>query len=786
MKESPKQKGRVSMSLKVITPTTSIEKITIRPKTAPARMVDVSNMMQVRQMLDNKAAACIQSWWKERRENTASARFRKFDRQVISLNMARNTPFDKLGAHLCNENTLFSTTRLLAYVQRRLTLMNPEELSLNARIFLTAFMIVGHPLEVFNHHTEKEKALENAANGMITAFYQVLLNSGKVEFLEFRQKYLAYLELNQQWKNADQIYMKQELIDAYVRIEEARMMASRGHTVFSEDFVRESERHQVGLLEKIRKFGGNASQELEQHLQEFQEGFQASKWKLLSKQDIAHEIGIHPDFRFHYNPDHQGIEKKLKICDEAMSKASPDFSKIILMIFEIRETLVALVPEKREFVDEVRKVLDSREIKIRFETDEDPRKYFKALFCFFVDKMIELRSEIVRPRLVPESVTEGMRFLLNTLDQLSVDQSNFVLESKRTELRRERILVEKTKFEDSLKGFAVSLVPIKEWLHSTFLSTKERARFSEPLHLVQAGAVRLIGTESAICPVTFHNDEESLEELRSGFFILVRKLCERAIQGTGIESVDEKSALFTLWHRRLSNCLTIFLYNGYFPAELMQQGLHVYERDIKSIAMELQNIVRFNFEVYDKWYRELTHELHISALIGYLSDKSKQIPETFDWLKGDTIEWMRLHNRTRKCNLVLSAFDYIERALVRKGFVLDESESKMYIEALHFHEMLQEGSANILPVLTKIKEVMRCAYEKRNIPIGNDEINLFSFLKGVLEHPKFQVAHSVMMQCMHHYALTQEHKAQEHAVLKILVHDIEDLAKTFDSLIQAL
>lgn len=140
--------------------------------TPDSKKTVVANLAQVEPEV---AAERIQVAWRTRRRKKILAAFNELNLSIDSVHAAT---FDEISEKLLDKTVILTTTRILDMYN--LSVNDPpgdRDAGAPIRTFLTAFLILGHPTEVFDNDGELERDAMAKAKDLILCFEQVLSKS---------------------------------------------------------------------------------------------------------------------------------------------------------------------------------------------------------------------------------------------------------------------------------------------------------------------------------------------------------------------------------------------------------------------------------------------------------------------------------------------------------------------------------------------------------------------------------------------------------------------------------
>lgn len=213
-------------------------------------------------LLDQEAAANkIQNAW---RLHQRQKPVRAFKSLVITADRARDSVFEEMTALVADEGVINSTTAILTHLG--LQDENDSNAALNTRTFLSAYMIIGHPVSVLiNKNGAHESDLITKADELISQFEAAVsrlarwnnytVNPTQLETLS--QSYTAYTSAFAAWRLQDSTVLIEGMVASFVELDAIWQTVkddSRGEV--ASDYREGIRDNQVMLLSRIRKLAG--------------------------------------------------------------------------------------------------------------------------------------------------------------------------------------------------------------------------------------------------------------------------------------------------------------------------------------------------------------------------------------------------------------------------------------------------------------------------------------------------------------------------------------------------
>lgn len=198
-----------------------------RPRTATNPAADDSNGPKGRSTYTWKAttpaqAACmIQRAWRRRRWRLIVRDFSQLD---LNLDDIRKAKFEEVGELLNREQVLATTDRILLLLGLRDPNDNPKD-GAAARMFLSIFLILGHPTHVLSKDGDQEQDLIGKASDLLTVFNRVIdgpfiaSRSSSTSLSELGDSYSAFQSAFAAWRSQDSSFMVSGMVAQFVELD---------------------------------------------------------------------------------------------------------------------------------------------------------------------------------------------------------------------------------------------------------------------------------------------------------------------------------------------------------------------------------------------------------------------------------------------------------------------------------------------------------------------------------------------------------------------------------------
>ncbi|KAI9882404.1 MAG: hypothetical protein M1823_005849 [Watsoniomyces obsoletus] len=208
------------------------------------------------------AAATIQRAWRRARRRRA---VREFAELGLTMESVRMASFEDVGALLGEERVLRCTSDVLRTCELQGADGAPLGERTAVRTFLSAYLIMGHPVQVLSHDGEQEQDLVRKATDLLTNFEQLLhrmtaspQNSPSVDHSQsFSDTYHGFVAAFSAWKAHDADTLLNTMLAQYVELDRIWQTIKReGEAVVQAEYHEGIRENQVLLLARIKRLAG--------------------------------------------------------------------------------------------------------------------------------------------------------------------------------------------------------------------------------------------------------------------------------------------------------------------------------------------------------------------------------------------------------------------------------------------------------------------------------------------------------------------------------------------------
>ncbi|KAL1957890.1 hypothetical protein VTO42DRAFT_5455 [Malbranchea cinnamomea] len=238
-----------------------------RPRTASLPSVEAKEKKPckstMRQMSRTSAARIIQRAWRNHHARTVIGKFRTLG---LSLERIRAMKFEEVCTLLSEENVLSTTAKVL----RICGLQDAEGGTMGergaVRVFLSSYLILAHPAQVFSSQGEQEEDLIAKGRDLLVNFEQVISQIATVglssaamssDFQALLEVYNTFCSAFHAWKSHDSTVLIEIMLAQFVELELIWQTVKDDHDGGVADDYQQGIRHnQILLLARLKRLAG--------------------------------------------------------------------------------------------------------------------------------------------------------------------------------------------------------------------------------------------------------------------------------------------------------------------------------------------------------------------------------------------------------------------------------------------------------------------------------------------------------------------------------------------------
>ncbi|ODQ52872.1 Tcp11-domain-containing protein [Saitoella complicata NRRL Y-17804] len=480
------------------------------------------------------AARVIQRTWRRSEKRRAAQAFFGLG---VDVSAVHELPFEELVYRFQDQKVLKATIRAL----KATGLVGDEEPPMKqmeaCRIFLSSYMILGHPEEILSGQGEREQELVRTTNILLRAFENSVRSpASSVDLLA---AWPSYLVAFRSWKAHDSAILVEGMAAQYAELSQIWETVKDSEASVADEYKRSIRNNQLMLLQKIRKLAGEdtrkvvgkAIAEAKKRRKELKKAVEAlpkpspSRTRPesagsarnsgsarqeftvpatsivanygvnLSNRQLMHELLLDPNFKLEppeKSPLEKAVETQVKraffdsVREGLRNGEEEDW--IPGLAKDVRSRLLRLVVPDSPTAQMISGALDLTVIEQQCRT----RTFDYQRFCEQVVHMMRrlcapFRDEMVQGCLVPaaaedrvEGFVECAKAILEVLDVLLLDHANFHLTIAAPMLLPEAVAYERKRFDEDVKAGRASLESTKKWLQAHAQEATQTAESRDP------------------------------------------------------------------------------------------------------------------------------------------------------------------------------------------------------------------------------------------------------------------------------------------------------------------
>ena len=211
---------------------------------------------------EEEAARLIQRAWRIRRRSRIVWEFRELGLTVENI---RNTPFEDVGSLISSEKVLSRTADMLKLCGFRDGEGGGIGERTAVRSFLSAFLLVGHPMYVMDTNGVQEQDLVERAKHLLSSFESILVRSPRMpQFSPLASQLATLADASSSfqtaftaWKDHDSSVLVQTMIAQFVELD-AIWQAVKNDTEggVAKDYREGIEKSQAQILVRLKRLAG--------------------------------------------------------------------------------------------------------------------------------------------------------------------------------------------------------------------------------------------------------------------------------------------------------------------------------------------------------------------------------------------------------------------------------------------------------------------------------------------------------------------------------------------------
>ena len=479
------------------------------------------SMLGVKEPMTQKSAAgCIQTAWKGYRRRKILADFLDLELDIVNV---QTKSFDDISKMLSQEDLIAKTGRLMKLFGLQDVIGGPGGEVLAVKTFLSAYLLLGHPQHVLSHEGDREEELMDRAKVLLMQFQRVISKQPTESnfaltsptMISLSEAYSDFQLAFEAWKNHDSTNFIETMLAQFAELDAIWQSVKNDNTGnVAADYKDGIRYNQTILLARLKRLIGpdkalrlvndavqarrrskgikrpvgdvrprstTNQQPVNVKLEETPppESKEAIKARISSHElknvisplpenrVVVHELLVNKEYRIDVDTTSEARQKLRRTVFDAMRRDldNGDGDKWILSMAEIlREKLLRVIPTGKPLHTQVTEMIDLTIIKNQLSTESFSYEKFFSFINTLLPKLVSpARDPLVKALAADTSndYVERLEQLMNIVDLLSLDYSNYLLMYSAPELIKYAASYEQSCFEKQIEN--KPLAKTKQW-----------------------------------------------------------------------------------------------------------------------------------------------------------------------------------------------------------------------------------------------------------------------------------------------------------------------------------
>ncbi|MCJ1238402.1 hypothetical protein MMC14_006391 [Varicellaria rhodocarpa] len=211
---------------------------------------------------DEVAARVLQRAWRRSTRRRAVAEFAQLD---LTIEHVQQNSFEDVSSLLGQEKVLSSTAKILKLCNIPDGQSNESGESAVVRIFLSAFLVLGHPAQVFSHDGEQERDLINKARTLLLGFERLFSKqssqshfpASSTHLASFIEMFFTFQTAFAAWRNHDSSFLIETMIAQFVELDAIwQTVKNDTRGMVADDYKEGIQSNQTMLLVRLKRLAG--------------------------------------------------------------------------------------------------------------------------------------------------------------------------------------------------------------------------------------------------------------------------------------------------------------------------------------------------------------------------------------------------------------------------------------------------------------------------------------------------------------------------------------------------
>lgn len=274
-----------------------------------------------------------------------------------------NESFEEILLKINSSSTIDITQQLLERLHNR-SFTRTE-----TKAFLSSYMIISNPDDIFSEFKELEKVLFDTAKKLVNKFDQILTN--RTDLIEYTSIYNKYIELFRSWQNGDKDKMRSVLAQSYYELEETQravLAASNGEiTPDVEIWGNEISNQKRQIEDAVKVLSGNFDRE------ELM-GYLPEEAEIVYRDEVFAVAE-----KAYWDSFEQELEEK-------------NYKRVITLLTEIRTRLTNFTPNRGDLKNELDEYIDVELIEQMITHNAYSNNDLVSLVFYILDRILALEA----------------------------------------------------------------------------------------------------------------------------------------------------------------------------------------------------------------------------------------------------------------------------------------------------------------------------------------------------------------------------------------------------------
>ncbi len=344
---------------------------------------------------DTEAANVIQRAWRRAKRKRVGTEFLELG---LTLENIQKTSFEEVGSMLSQDRVLESTSKLLRLYGLQDDTGDSVGEKAAVRTFLSAFLVLGHPAQVFSKEGEQEKDLIEKAKNLLLSFdpllTSLLASPSSAQLESLSEAHASFQTAFIAWKDRDSSVLLDTMLAQFVELDAIWQSVKNdkdGHV--ASDYREGIQQNQTLLLFRLKRLAGT-----ERAMKMIKEAVRKSRRANARKKPVG---DARPRAAAHPTPD--ASAPSLTPIEASVSDTSADAitGRKAAPLLPDNRTIMHELAINKEYRIDIKPRTDMRENVIR-EVSETMRQGFESeLGDVFVVAMAETIREKLLSLVVP-------------------------------------------------------------------------------------------------------------------------------------------------------------------------------------------------------------------------------------------------------------------------------------------------------------------------------------------------------------------------------------------------